>query len=107
MPNFQAELKRQVSRLESLRQTTFIDIEAPDIATANDAARALARDEDELEKYMVEWSDDDASRQATDDDVDCRPGVDRTFAIKPPVYRAQANAIEVLGLDPEDYQESE
>jgi hypothetical protein len=110
MPIYQVDLERHVSRTVSLRQTTKVLIDAPDLKVAQDAAWAISGDEDVLDENATGgWVDDDSSRQAGSDEVDRRPRPERTYKVKfaiadyiPPVM---VNAIEILDLDPNDFKD--
>lgn len=113
MPIYKVELERHVSRMVELRQTTSVFIEAPDLMTANDAAWEISRDDEEIDRFAPDqWEDDDSSRQASNDEVDRKPRVDRVYPVKIAERRFRisapvANAINILGLDPSEHTQGQ
>ena len=86
MPFFRVTLKRQVSRVVELRQHTTVAVEAVDAAAAQEAVRQLAGPsiDDEFDEYHTGWADDDASRQASNDEVIADPTPILTVQISMP-----------------------
>lgn len=104
MPLFKVEFERHVSRVVELRQTAALYIEAPDQEIAQDAAWDIAASRD-VEEHGGQWEDDDGSRLAANDEPVGPEKVVRYTAIKSRTRIFEpVSAIEVLGLDPKEYE---
>lgn len=106
MQLFKVEFERHVSRTVELRQTASLYIQAPDQKTAQDAAWDIAASRD-VEEHGGQWEDDDGSRVASNDSPEGPERVVRCAAGKPVFTSDQiVSAIEVLGLDPKEHDET-
>jgi hypothetical protein len=102
MDNYRVRLSRHVSRVVELRQDTEVFIRAPDAKTARQAAWALIHSDDDA-IAGADWRDDDASRQASNDEIErhsTRP--EYTPEKCNPALKA-LSAVDILKLDPSEY----
>lgn len=78
MPFFRVEIKRHVSRVVELRQTSFVRVEALSAEEAASVAESAILD-DEYEHYFAGWNDDNMSRQSSNDEETSSPKVIRSM----------------------------